>query len=152
MSRTRTDKARISPALRWEVWARDNFTCAYCGTRTHLAADHKIPESRGGPTDAENLVTVCGRCNSRKGAMTHEEFVARRETALVTRIDMQSGRDLRVRVPLSTLVDFDFVFLIGQLLRKPTPKNRVEAARLYAYSNSKHPIVCDFFGDEFKTS
>lgn len=51
--------------------------CAYCGSylngRFHV--DHKVPVSRGGTNDSENLQYTCPRCNMLKGAMTHEEFL-----------------------------------------------------------------------------
>lgn len=60
-------KQPIPVALRWEVFARDNFTCRECGSRKFLTADHVIPESKQGPTTLENLQTLCQSCNSRKG-------------------------------------------------------------------------------------
>ena len=63
----RTPKAWIPDALRWEVWERDDFTCQRCGSRRRLSIDHIVPESRGGPTVAANLRTLCVRCNARKG-------------------------------------------------------------------------------------
>lgn len=61
-------KSLIPPALRWEVWERDNFTCRQCGARRFLTCDHIVPESLGGPTTLANLQTLCERCNCRKGA------------------------------------------------------------------------------------
>lgn len=61
-------KAVIPESLRWEVFERDNFTCAKCGSRRNLTADHIIPESNGGETSASNLQTLCRSCNSKKGA------------------------------------------------------------------------------------
>ncbi len=60
-------KALIPPALRWEVWERDDFTCVHCGTRRSLSVDHVHPESLGGKTELSNLQTLCRSCNSRKG-------------------------------------------------------------------------------------
>ena len=42
--------------------------CAYCsrGTKTPQM-DHVVPLARGGHHAADNLVPVCGQCNSRKG-------------------------------------------------------------------------------------
>lgn len=60
-------KRPISPALRWEVFKRDGYTCKRCGGDRDLAADHIIPESKGGPTTLDNLQTLCRSCNSRKG-------------------------------------------------------------------------------------
>jgi 5-methylcytosine-specific restriction endonuclease McrA len=49
------------------VFARDSWTCQYCGTGTHLTVDHVVPRSRGGKTNWENIVTSCAPCNRRKG-------------------------------------------------------------------------------------
>lgn len=62
-----SSKARIPPELRWEVWERDDFTCRRCGARRYLTIDHVVPESKGGPMEAENLQTLCRSCNSSKG-------------------------------------------------------------------------------------
>jgi 5-methylcytosine-specific restriction endonuclease McrA len=55
------------------VFARDSWTCQYCGTASHLTVDHVIPRSRGGPSDWENIVTSCAPCNRRKGNGTPHE-------------------------------------------------------------------------------
>jgi 5-methylcytosine-specific restriction endonuclease McrA len=55
------------------VFARDSWTCQYCGTTSHLTVDHVIPRSRGGPSDWENIVTSCAPCNRRKGNRTPVE-------------------------------------------------------------------------------
>ena len=55
------------------VFARDSWTCQYCGTGSHLTVDHVIPRSRGGPSDWENIVTSCAPCNRRKGNRTPVE-------------------------------------------------------------------------------
>ena len=50
------------------VFARDRWTCQYCGhERGNLTVDHVIPRSRGGPSSWENIVTCCAPCNRRKG-------------------------------------------------------------------------------------
>lgn len=57
----------ISPELRKSVLDRDRNQCRYCGTKNppfHL--DHVYPVIKGGETSAENLVTSCSNCNSRK--------------------------------------------------------------------------------------
>lgn len=66
-------KATIKPSLRREVYERDEYGCRYCGARKNLSLDHVMPESQGGETTAENLVTCCKSCNSRKHARTPEE-------------------------------------------------------------------------------
>ena len=67
-NKQRFGKTPIPPEIRWRVWERDNFTCQHCGSRKHLAVDHILAESKGGMMVLENLQTLCGRCNSKKGA------------------------------------------------------------------------------------
>src|SRR6478609_5323907 len=38
------------------VFARDRWTCQYCGARSNLTVDHVIPRSKGGGADWENIV------------------------------------------------------------------------------------------------
>ena len=50
------------------VFARDRWSCQYCGVvRGTLTVDHVIPRSKGGPSTWENIVTCCAPCNRRKG-------------------------------------------------------------------------------------
>ncbi|MDQ6730815.1 MAG: HNH endonuclease [Actinomycetota bacterium] len=49
------------------VFARDDWTCQYCGARSNLTVDHVIPRSKGGSSDWENIVASCAPCNRRKG-------------------------------------------------------------------------------------
>jgi 5-methylcytosine-specific restriction endonuclease McrA len=55
------------------VFARDSWTCQYCGATSHLTVDHMIPRSRGGPSSWDNIVTSCAPCNRRKGNRTPVE-------------------------------------------------------------------------------
>ena len=49
------------------VFARDDWTCQYCGSRSNLTVDHVIPRSKGGASSWENIVASCAPCNRRKG-------------------------------------------------------------------------------------
>jgi 5-methylcytosine-specific restriction endonuclease McrA len=49
------------------VFARDGWTCQYCGARSNLTVDHVIPKSKGGSSNWENIVASCAPCNRRKG-------------------------------------------------------------------------------------
>jgi 5-methylcytosine-specific restriction endonuclease McrA len=49
------------------VFARDRWTCQYCGSRGNLTVDHVVPRSKGGPSSWDNIVTSCAPCNRRKG-------------------------------------------------------------------------------------
>jgi len=64
------------PLTRRLVYARDHYTCQYCGGQfptSQLTMDHVIPKSRGGQKVWENIVTACKRCNQKKGNRTPEE-------------------------------------------------------------------------------
>ncbi|WP_347271652.1 HNH endonuclease [Rhizorhabdus histidinilytica] len=64
-------------AIRKTVFARDDFTCRYCGVRgARMECDHVIPYSAGGQTTLDNLVTACRSCNRSKGAKSLEEWAA----------------------------------------------------------------------------
>jgi 5-methylcytosine-specific restriction endonuclease McrA len=84
--------------VKLRVWARDKWTCAYCGDPVEDCADiypappksatvdHKIPRSQGGGNDQTNLVTACYECNQAKMNFTHLDEYNReysgRETTL----------------------------------------------------------------------
>jgi 5-methylcytosine-specific restriction endonuclease McrA len=58
------------------VFARDAFTCQYCGCRVTLrngTRDHVQPRSRGGRDVLSNVVTACAACNFRKDDRTPAE-------------------------------------------------------------------------------
>lgn len=58
----------VRAGLRWEVLARDNWTCCSCGRSTRedgvvLHVDHIVPRSKGGTDEIDNLQTLCSKCN-----------------------------------------------------------------------------------------
>ncbi len=58
---------------RLNIYARDAFTCQYCGerpARSELNLDHVVPRSLGGRSTWENVVCSCLDCNRRKGGRT----------------------------------------------------------------------------------
>ena len=64
-------RARASLTRR-AVFARDDWTCQYCGRHAENV-DHVIPRSRGGAHAWENVVASCRRCNARKENRLHAE-------------------------------------------------------------------------------
>lgn len=57
--------------LRYRIFARDNYTCRYCGNQppeVKLVIDHVIPRAKGGTDDEANLLVACEACNLGKGA------------------------------------------------------------------------------------
>ena len=60
----------IGKKKRFEVFARDEFTCRYCGKQppeVQLVIDHIKPVIEGGTSDTTNLITACWDCNAGKG-------------------------------------------------------------------------------------
>jgi hypothetical protein len=67
----------ISKKLRFDVFKRDGFVCAYCGATPPsvvLQVDHINPVANGGSNDIDNLITSCQPCNIGKGANTLESI------------------------------------------------------------------------------
>ena len=67
---SKAQKSRTpSTRLRFEVLARDQFTCRFCGASPSkdpsvtLHIDHIIPWAKGGKTSLDNLQTLCSKCN-----------------------------------------------------------------------------------------
>ena len=56
------------------VFARDGWTCQYCGSRANLTVDHVIPRSKGGTSTWDNIVASCAPCNRRKGDMLPQKI------------------------------------------------------------------------------
>ncbi|TKK64871.1 HNH endonuclease [Ilyomonas limi] len=60
-------KIKVMPALRWQVFQRDNWRCVSCGRTTDngivLHVDHIIPRSKGGQDHLDNYQTLCDICN-----------------------------------------------------------------------------------------
>ncbi len=62
----------ITKKIRFEVFKRDGFACAYCGKTppaVTLEVDHIEPKSAGGSDDMNNLITACFDCNRGKKAI-----------------------------------------------------------------------------------
>ena len=67
----------LSVERQFQVFARDRFTCQYCGWHagdtfeqwyiSGLEVDHLIPSLHGGTDDEHNLITACHACNHYKG-------------------------------------------------------------------------------------
>ena len=61
---------------RVNVFARDKYTCQYCGERPPRAGlnlDHVVPRALGGKTTWENVVACCVDCNRHKGGRTPQQ-------------------------------------------------------------------------------
>ncbi|MCK9294140.1 MAG: HNH endonuclease [Desulfobulbaceae bacterium] len=49
------------------VMTRDGRRCVKCGAREYLEYDHKIPFSKGGSNQKDNIQILCRKCNLKKG-------------------------------------------------------------------------------------
>lgn len=74
--------ASLKVAVRREIFARDGWTCQYCGCPVEWNkpygypyrgnapghVDHVFARARGGQNDPSNLKLACETCNESKGA------------------------------------------------------------------------------------
>lgn len=70
-------RIRLSKTVRSSVICKTNI-CEICGrpiTEGDFSIDHKLPISRGGSNDIDNLRPVHDACNQLKGNMTDEELM-----------------------------------------------------------------------------
>mgnify|MGYP003453256218 CR=1 FL=1 len=72
----------IKQSKREEIYKRDGNKCVQCGSDKELTLDHIIPKWAGGTNSYENLQTMCGTCNRRKGFLQKIPFLERIQSAL----------------------------------------------------------------------
>jgi hypothetical protein len=71
-----SNRKPISKRKRFSIFARDNFTCVYCGMQPPLIVlhlEHVIPIVEGGTDDESNLRAACADCNLGKGPKKIED-------------------------------------------------------------------------------
>ena len=88
----------IAIARRWQIYARDNHACVYCGSSQDLTLDHvdasRRKTWRGRDIEDhsnDNLVTCCRSCNSKKHTKSLEQFAP---PAIVAKVRLQLALDL----------------------------------------------------------
>ena len=62
------------------LFGQQNGRCTGClrpFPSRNFTVDHILPQSKGGGHDLDNLQLLCGACNSKKGAGTQEELIAK---------------------------------------------------------------------------
>jgi hypothetical protein len=75
------ERSKINQKVRFQIMARDKFTCCLCGSKPSptsdviLQVDHVIPVSKGGKSEASNLMTLCKDCNSGKSDDFYPQFL-----------------------------------------------------------------------------
>ena len=81
----RTRRISFTDEQRTRIIRSQGRRCMYCGVtlnRNNVEIDHNYPVDHGGSNRESNLQTLCGRCNSRKGVQTDEEFRRRYRSVL----------------------------------------------------------------------
>jgi 5-methylcytosine-specific restriction endonuclease McrA len=80
------------------VFARDDWTCQYCGSRAQLTVDHVIPRSKGGGSTWDNIVAACAPCNRRKG-----DALPRQAGMQLARVPRTPNPDVFIQVASPTI-------------------------------------------------
>jgi hypothetical protein len=113
----------LSKRVRFEVFKRDDFTCAYCGRTppaVTLEADHIVPRVEGGGDEVENLTTSCMDCNRGKAGVPLEnktavedlrsrtELIAERERQILSYNEVREAQRIRIETDLARAWDYWF--------------------------------------------
>lgn len=61
-----TERARLSPAGRMEIFERHAFRCYVCGSDDPVDLDHVKPLHAGGEDNSSNLAPICRACHLKK--------------------------------------------------------------------------------------
>jgi hypothetical protein len=81
--------------VREYLLAKWNRTCAYCDAHdVALQIEHMVAKARGGSNRVSNLTLACAPCNTRKGALPLEVFLAK-DPKRLARIGAQAKRPLK---------------------------------------------------------
>lgn len=72
----RKSQRNLDQGIIWKVFARDKFTCRYCGIQgVPMTYDHiKLWEDQGDITE-ENGVCACRKCNKTRGNMDYKDWM-----------------------------------------------------------------------------
>ncbi len=75
------ERRSLTKNERLSLWLKSDGYCSLCGERIRLNdfhADHVIPYSKGGPTEALNMQATCKACNLKKGNKSMVDFTSSR--------------------------------------------------------------------------
>lgn len=84
IAEVKEDKLYIYRLVRFEdlmyelTYAFKKRKCVYCGnllSKKNSTLDHRYPRFTGGISITNNLFPCCPDCNSKKGCLTHEEYL-----------------------------------------------------------------------------
>lgn len=109
----------LSKSLRFSVFARDAFTCQYCGRRppeVTLEVDHIHPVSRGGTDDSINLISSCYDCNRGKSAKIITEIAPRPDADLKSLRSLQEIAEAKHYLKVSRKLEKQRSMVIERLM------------------------------------
>jgi hypothetical protein len=81
-----------------------NDECAYCGAKENLTLEHLLPRSFNGPDSEKNVVWICKKCNSSKGAKRLYEY-------WVNKYGLKDGKNEVPRIAEGKYLKFAFEVL-----------------------------------------
>lgn len=82
---------------REQIFERDGWRCFECGSEERLTLDHWVPKSKGGSGGPDNLLTMCQRCNERKGSEMPTEPMPERPPLPPKKLPLPKPPKLRER-------------------------------------------------------
>lgn len=93
----------IRPEKRLAIYARDGFSCVYCGAAADELAepfclDHVLPRCEGGTHHESNLVTACRFCNEAKAEGLLGDFLATLEETVAAKTAARVVRQTRAPI------------------------------------------------------
>ena len=96
-------RVKFPKEVKRELLRSQGGRCMSCGGRQRLDLmdiDYKVPFSRGGSNDRDNLQLLCRTCNTPKGSKTDKEF---------RRMYWETGLSQGETPPVRTIRQSDFV-------------------------------------------
>lgn len=104
----------IPDTTRRLVWERDGGKCCQCGSESEIEYDHKIPVSKGGNSEQDNLQLLCRSCNRRKRVKLATQALGRcsleteAQEEKITEIDVRTSISRAVSTETRTDTNFSF--------------------------------------------
>lgn len=103
-------RVRFSKEFRQKIFERDNYECQLCKPKKNLLflplnrrIDHKIPLSKGGSNNIENLWLVCDECDTKKKNKIYKRLKPKEKT---TKLKSVTNRSI-LKVDGSTTGKYD---------------------------------------------
>jgi 5-methylcytosine-specific restriction endonuclease McrA len=106
----RHKRKKFSKEFRRRIFERDNYECQLCRPKKNLLLlpnkrriDHKIPLSKGGSNDEDNLWLVCDECDTEKKNKIYKRLLPKpkktelkdiKRTSLLTKDGNKGGKNV----------------------------------------------------------